>query len=336
MALLVPIPYLAMSPGPVFNVLGDYEGKKVLTVTGAETFPTSGELDMTTVSEAGGAGSPVHVSDAIAALIDPHTTVIPRDQRYPEGPPADQQVDQKVFEASESNAVGAAAKYLGRPVKTTPMVFSVVPGGPADGKLESGDEIVAVDGRAVSGAADVRAAVSTAQVGQTVTLDVIREGQPVSVPVQTGPAPDDPNRAVVGILVDNQYSSDFQLAIGLEGIGGPSAGLVLAMGTVDQLTPEHLIDGRHVAVTGTIDGEGTVGPIGGIDKKMVAARAAGAELFLAPSGNCDEVVTSTPEGLSVARVNSLTEAIDVVKAWREGGRIPTCPGAGLNAQGGLG
>ena len=111
------------------------------------------------------------------------------------------------------------------------------------------------------------------------------------------------------------YRAPFELDITLDGVGGPSAGLIFSLGIVDKLTPGALIDGRVVAGTGTIDPEGNVGPIGGIQQKLVGAKRAGATLFIAPQDNCDDVEGNVPDGLTVVPVSTLGEARDTVEAW---------------------
>ncbi len=117
------------------------------------------------------------------------------------------------------------------------------------------------------------------------------------------------------------------MTIQLDNVGGPSAGMMFALGIVDQLTPGELNGGENVAGTGTIDAEGTVGPIGGIRQKLYGARDAGAEYFLAPAANCDEVVGHVPDGLQVIRTGTLEESLDALSVIAEGGDVaslPTC------------
>ena len=97
-------------------------------------------------------------------------------------------------------------------------------------------------------------------------------------------------------------------------VGGPSAGLMFSLAVYDKLTPGALTGGANIAGTGTIDSVGTVGKIGGIQQKLVGAKRGGATWFLAPAGNCDEVVGHIPEGLNVVKVATFTQARDAVEA----------------------
>jgi PDZ domain-containing protein len=157
-------------------------------------------------------------------------------------------------------------------------------------------------------------------------LDLERDGRALQERLVTRPAADDPQRAVVGIGLGTTFDVPFEVEFGLEDVGGPSAGLMFALGIVDELTPGRLNGGQYVAGTGEISPDGRVGPIGGIQQKLVAARDLGADLFLAPAGNCREVAAATPDGLRVARVETLAEAVGALDALREGreASLPTC------------
>jgi PDZ domain-containing protein len=121
--------------------------------------------------------------------------------------------------------------------------------------------------------------------------------------------------------------SPFTVDLRIDDVGGPSAGMMFALGIIDRLTPGSLTGGRHVAGTGTICGDGQVGAIGGIVQKMSAARAAGATLFLAPASNCSDVVGHIPSGLDVVAVDTLSDSLAALEHVRDQGSVtglPTC------------
>jgi PDZ domain-containing protein len=320
-AVAVPVPFLSRSPGPVFDVLGEADGEQVLEVTGTRSYPTPGQLDLTTVAELGGESAPITAAVALLDWFSPSAAVVPDEERRTE---ADRELDVAVFDASQTYALAAAADYLDRPVRSSPVVVRATPGSPADGLLLAGDEIRAVDGRRVTKAAQVSRRVAAEPAGTTFRFTVVREGKRRLVDVASRES-EEVQRPVIGILVENSYTSDFGVTLNLDGIGGPSAGLVLSVGIVDKLTRGDLVAGRHVAGTGTISPSGEVGVISGIDKKMSAARAAGAELFLAPRGNCADVVSQVPDGLTAVPVETLDEAVAVLEQWREGRAVQACP-----------
>ena len=133
-------------------------------------------------------------------------------------------------------------------------------------------------------------------------------------------------RAIVGISAGTDHTFPFDIDIKLADVGGPSAGLMFALGLYDKLTPGSLTGGKFVAGTGTIDDDGNVGPIGGIRQKLAGARADGATWFLAPADNCDEVVDHVPDGLDVVKVSTFDQARSAVEAIADGrtGSLPHC------------
>ena len=322
-AVLAPIPFVARSPGPVFDILGEVDGKQVLEISDSPTYPTTGTLDMTTVAESGGPAGPINVGTALVGLVSPDTSVLPD-----ESSEQDRSADQAVFDASQSQALGAAAHYLDRPVTTQVVVLQVAADSASQGILEPGDRILRVNGTRIRDRRDVVDVVSSEPPGTEFRIVVERDGEVRRVVVVSRPDPDDPQRGLIGIIPEDSYRSDFTATVNLDGIGGPSAGLMLSVGMVDRLTPGDLLGGGTVAGTGTIDGDGAVGPIGGIDKKMLAAQDAGAGLFLAPRDNCGEVVAAQPAGLTVVPVADLTEAVAAIEAWRANRPLPGCPPVG--------
>jgi PDZ domain-containing protein len=140
------------------------------------------------------------------------------------------------------------------------------------------------------------------------------------------------DRPVIGVVVENVYTTDFEAQLNLNGIGGPSAGTMLAVALVDKLTPEELVAGRHIAGTGTISAEGQVGEIGGIQKKMLAAAGEGAQLFIAPESNCGDVVGAVPDGLVIAAVKNLDDTITAIRDWQADRPVKGCPSAADQAE----
>ena len=321
---IIRVPYVRLSPGPLFNVLAESDGEQIISIQGAEVFPVSGELDMTTVSERGGPYGDLTLFEAFGGWIDPSAAVVPTSLLYPpdtSGEAAQQQgADQ--FSDSQEQARIAALREVGEPVQTRPWVIEVLPESPANDILQHGDVVLAVNGRAVSGPAQLARIIQNAGPGASVTLDITRDATDQSVTVVTGANPDEPDKGYLGVslgvLADSPVTVDFNL----DDVGGPSAGLVFALGIVDKLTPGDLVAGRRVAGTGTMDFDGSVGAIGGIAQKMAAARADGATLFLAPKDNCDQIRDNVPDGLEIAAVESLSQARDVLEGTRDPAGCP--------------
>ncbi|MCU0264341.1 MAG: PDZ domain-containing protein [Candidatus Nanopelagicales bacterium] len=344
---IIQLPLLILSPGPTYNTIGEVDGEPLITISGTTTYPTDGALDMLTVSERGGSSGGVYLGEALVGWAAPGESVVPRESIYgPEvtGEEISERNDQ-LFALSQSDSIAAAMNELGIPTEEAIVVTVVAGGSPADGVVEPGDEIVSVNGKAVSSPADVGTEVRKGEIGDTVTLEVLRAEEPGDEPTPTtlevvtvaNPNPEDPDAApapYMGIVVGVAYEAPFDIEFADSNVGGPSAGMMFSLGIIDMLTEGQLNGGKHVAGTGTIDPEGNVGPIGGIQQKLVGARDAGAEIMLAPQDNCAEVVGNIPDGLLVVPVSTLGQARDTLETWVADpqAQFPQC-GDGLSAAG---
>lgn len=332
-ALLWPVPYAEMSPGPTVNTLGSHDGDPVLQISGHRTYPTSGHLNMTTVRVTS-ADYSMNLVEAVVGWLAHDQKVVEHDTLYPKGQTAEQadQENAEEFTQSQDSAKVAALEQLGISVGTRVIVSTVVKGAPAEGVLHAGDVIKAVDGRPVKAAGDVAELVTKHRPGQTVVFTVVPKGAKGDasrdVRITTGTSDDGgAPRAIVGIQAGVEHTFPFKIDIKLADVGGPSAGLMFALGIVDKLTPQDLTGGKFIAGTGTIDDQGRVGPIGGIDMKTIAARDKGAEYFLTPADNCAEAAADTPSGLTLVKVKTIDGALDALKDIREGrtSALPSCP-----------
>jgi PDZ domain-containing protein len=249
--------------------------------------------------------------------------VVPRELIIPPGQ-SQEEVNQRnaeQFTRSQNSAEVAALRYLGYPTRVT--VARVVEGAPAEGRLAAGDVITSVDGVEVTEATQLQQLVSGPPAGTTLTIGYLRDGQPGSVAVTTEAIGDD-DTGRIGVEISTEFDVPFELSIQLDRIGGPSAGLMFALGIIDKLDPEDLTGGRIIAGTGTIDEAGNVGPIGGVPQKLVAAHDLGAEAFLLPSANCAEALENAPEGLPLLRVDTLEQAVRALADLRADRQPPTC------------
>lgn len=319
LAMMLPVPYVRLSPGPVYDALSDVDGEPVVSVDGADTYPTTGVLGITTVYEKGSPGSRLTLLEAMRGWLASSDDVLPRDLLFPpdafDGDDAGDQFQQQgrlEMEESEQNAVVAALRQVGAPVTIEVVVDDTQPDTPADGVLRHGDVVLAIDGARIHSYRDVQRAMSDVDPGDDVTLRIRRQGEQREERIRTVANPDDPERAYLGVLLTLGYRSPVDVDLALGNVGGPSAGLMFSLAIVDTLTPDSLTGGSSVAGTGTITPQGRVGPIGGIVQKMYGAASEGATLFLAPRSNCAEVVGNEPDGLKVVPVRTLDEAVDVL------------------------
>ncbi|MCL3838873.1 YlbL family protein [Aeromicrobium duanguangcaii] len=313
----LPVPYVTMRPGPVFNTLGDLDGTPMLTFgKGVRTYPTDGRLDFTTVSVTR-AESRMSLSGAIEGWLDPNVAVVPHDFVYPDRQTNEQSQAEGAAElASSQDASRAAAlKAAGFTVKELPKVAQVVEKGPAEGKLEAGDLILTVDGRKVDDQAAVGEAISARKPGTEVTIGYRRDGKDGTATITTTAMPDDPKKARVGISVGTGFEFPIEIENNIgDRVGGPSAGTMFALAIYDELTPGPLTGGQNVAGTGTIDPDGNVGAIGGVRQKMAGAAKAGADVFLVPAQNCQEATDGGDFDMTLVKVEKLQDAIDAVGA----------------------
>lgn len=103
------------------------------------------------------------------------------------------------------------------------------------------------------------------------------------------------------------------ITLNVKDTGGPSGGMIFTLGVIEELTPDDLLQGRKVAGTGTIDPSGKVGPIGGIDEKLIAAARVGVTVFLSPRSNCPEI-TSVPKGITLYAIQTIDDAVKALSA----------------------
>ena len=320
-ALGAPSPYLLESPGPIFDTTGEIDNEPVLSVGGSETYETDGELALTTVYVNGQPTSTVRVPDMLRGWASPHTDIAPHELVYPSGTTADEVVEMNTaaMTSSQDLAVAAALEQLdmgySQELAVVDFTEEAREAGTAE-MLQVGDEVVAAGGEQITGLEGLRSAVNEAA-GQPVELRLLRDGEELDVEVPTYREPD--GEYFVGIMLQGEFDFPVEVDIrGLDNVGGPSAGLMFSLGIVDAMTEESMTGGEHWAGTGTVDPDGTVGPIGGIAQKVVGARSEGAENFLVPRDNCPELEGRVPDGLEVYGVDDVAEAHRIVEAVRDG------------------
>jgi PDZ domain-containing protein len=326
-AVLVPVPYVILHPGPTLNTLGkDSSGKPLITIIGHQTYPTSGNLNLTTVSYQGGPGANLNVFQALRAWLDPAEAVVPESELFPPGQTAEQtqQQDTAQMASSQQTATAAALTTLHIPFQTQVVVVQTVPDTPASTVLKPGDVIVAVDGKPVTGQAELSVLITARPAGSVLQVTVLRAGKTLQLQVKTVATKDSDGKPVIGVQVTERYKFPFVVRISVGDIGGPSAGMMFALGIIDKLTRMNLTGGKFIAGTGEITSSGLVQPIGGIQQKMLAARNAGATVFLAPAANCADTAGAIPAGLRVVRVSTLPQAVSDLEDIQVGKPVPSC------------
>ncbi|SFJ85153.1 PDZ domain-containing protein [Amycolatopsis sacchari] len=319
---LVRVPYVAIGPGPTYDTLGNVNGAPVIQISGQQTYPTDGELRMTTVS----LNDQITLFGALGLWASGRYALAPREEYFKPGE-SDEQVQQenvKEFQDSQSNAEVAALRHLGYPIKV--LAQDIVAGSPADKVLTAGDRLLSVNGKQVTQEDDVRGALANTAPGQTVPI-TFQHGTdaPRNTTITLAANPDPKvTQGFLGLLPIDRADVPFDVKVSLQDVGGPSAGLMFALAIVDRLTPGDLANGQHIAGTGEIDEKGNVGPIGGISFKVVGAREAGATVFLTPEQNCAEAAAAVPDGLKLVKVTNLDSALTALEDIKAGRPTPSC------------
>ena len=305
------IPYFALLPGPTQDVV------KLIEVEGAKAKKVTGELLLTTVSL-----HEIRVAEAVRGWFDTSYAIVSRSAIIPEGNTEEEAERRTIAQMDMSHrfAAAAALRYLGYDVKVTSppaRILAVSADAPARKVLRTGDVIVAVDSMPVDGSDDFRPAVQRRKVGEVLSLRVKRGNDVLTVRTKTIARTAGSNEPIVGVILDEAPRIDLPLAIDIEslGIGGPSAGLMYALGIVELLDHRDLTNDRTIAGTGEIAIDGKVGAVGGVRQKVLAAQRERADLFLVPRAELRDACASA-DAMAVVGVDSLEEAVRALRDRR--------------------
>lgn len=320
LSLGLPSPYLIESPGPIFNTTGEVDDEPVISLDeDTDVHETDGSLALTTVLVSGEPTTRVTVPQAVAGWISGSDDVMPHELVYPSGTTAEEvhEANTAAMASSQELALAAALDYQEVDYDVELSVMDFTPEATEvgiDELLSPGDQVLAADGEEITGLEGLRSAVNEAA-GQPVELTVIRDGDHVDVEAPTYLDAD--GEYYVGIMLGSDFEFPVSADIQLEDVGGPSAGLMFSLGIIDRMDEESLTGGEEWAGTGTVDPDGTIGPIGGIAQKVVGAVDDEADHFLAPRENCDELTGRIPDELDVYGVEDVEQAADIVQAVRD-------------------
>jgi PDZ domain-containing protein len=297
---LVSLPYYVLGPGPARDV------QPLIRISEHPTYPADGRLLLTSVNL-----THANLYELIDGWLDPTKAVWSERDLFPRDitPQEERQISLSEMDTSKIDAaVVALSAFTEYPEVAGEglLVERVLSGSPADGRLFAGDLLVSVDGDQLEGFDDLRTGAQEAGVGGRLVFTVEAGGQTRREVVVLGRVPgvDGP-----GIGINTVANFPFPLTIESADIGGPSAGLMWTLGLVELLGPDDLTDGRVVAGTGTIDTEGNVGPIGGVEDKVLAAERAGAVLFFVPADNAP-AARAAAEDMRIVSVRTYQDAVD--------------------------
>jgi Lon-like protease len=321
---LIRLPYVLIAPGSAESL------ERVVKIDGAPTYAHRGQLLLLTVSVSSDRPNAFAV---LSGWLDENTEIVPEDEVLQgKSREEDQRLNRLQMADSQMTAKRVALERLGYTVPVTGTgvaVTGVQKGSPADGELRIGDVITAVDGQPVTLAEELGPAVRNRQPGDPVTFTVDRRGTTSDVTIETraaegGQCPGRPQIGVVSRTRDEKFDFPVDVEIDTGKISGPSAGLAFTLTIIDDLTPGDLTDGKKVAVTGTIEPGGAVGPIGGVEQKAVTADRAGAKLFLVPTAEVRDARAHAGD-MRVVGIRTLDDALNELSTFGGEVSVPPAP-----------
>jgi len=323
--VLLPTPYLIERPGPTFDVLGEISGEPVIKINNQPSYESEGRLDVLTVSVVGGPERTPNWVEIILAWLDSSQKVVPLEALYPPDRTTEEvrAESSAMMEVSQQDAVAAALGYLGYESPREIYVAEVTANSPSSGKLVAADFVISVNDQRLSSTEQLREIIGAWDEVSPVEVTVSRSGTLITESIT--PRKDAEGNFRLGILVGYKYDFPVDVTLQLGEVGGPSGGMMFALGIIDRLTPGDLTGGLHVGGTGTIQQSGIVGPIGGIVQKLYGAKAAGATVFLAPAGNCREIAGNEPSGLRVVKIDKLRDAVTALEKLSKNEDLASLP-----------
>ena len=313
-SLFLPSPFVILSPGNPQNILGS-----AITITGAESYPTTGKLSVTSVMVTD-PDSYITGFDVLYGWFDKNRAVLPRVEVYPKGESAadSKKSGAEEMSSSQTNATAAALSFLGYKTSSNLVITEVNEKTNAYKLLLKSDIVITVDDKKFLSASEIMRYLDQKQPGDLVSIKVLRSGGEI-ITKQIKLSARDDGSAFIGVNIQQNFDFPFEVKIQLAETGGPSGGLIFALGVVEKLTQADLIRGRNIAGTGTITADGQVGPIGGIAEKIIGAKKDGVKIFLAPIENCTDIKnkdqltnSGSKNDMKIVPVATLTEAISVL------------------------
>ena len=237
-------------------------------------------------------------------------------EQLPEGINMDKylQMMENLMEESKLTAEAVALQKLGYEVNIHGEgveIIEVLENSEASGKLQSGDIITSIDGNQTDIASTAVDLIRNREIGDTVDLEVLRDNKKINLTVETIELPESPGKPSIGILITTKnLNYDFPIEVKYDtgNIVGPSAGGMFALEIYNQLVEEDLTKGKKIAGTGTINIEGEIGQIDGIEQKIIAAEEANVEIFILPEENF-EAAKKVNTSIELVPVKTFEEAV---------------------------
>ena len=311
---LIQTEYYFMSPGPPYQWDIDY-GE-------IDNYEFDGSLYQLTVRR-----DEANVLIYFWSLINDSYDLYPREVILPDGvtPKELSEISIQNMRTSENVAIAVALKNVGYEISSKGdgvAVVGILDDSPVKDKLKKGDLLNSINNKNISSATEFISTLRTYSIGETVSIGLLREidGNKKTLTIETTliehvEYEGEPMVGFLATTVNERFDFPFEIDIKTGNVGGPSAGLMMALNVYNNLIPEDLTNSMIVAGTGTIEIDGSVGPVGGIKQKVIAAKKAGAELILVPVANFDEAKIFETEETAVVAVDSFSEALSVISQY---------------------
>ena len=306
--------YYFMSPGPPYQWDIDY-GE-------IDNYEFDGSLYQLTVRR-----DEANVLIYIWSLVNDSYDLYPREVILPDGvtPKELSEISIQNMRTSENVAIAVALKNVGYEISSKGdgvAVVGILDDSPVKDKLKKGDLLNSINNKDISSATEFISTLRTYSIGETVSIGLLREidGNKKTLTIETTliehvEYEGEPMVGFLATTVNERFDFPFEIDIKTGNVGGPSAGLMMALNVYNNLIPEDLTNSMIVAGTGTIEIDGSVGPVGGIKQKVIAAKKAGAELILVPVANFDEAKIFETEETAIVAVDSFSEALSVISQY---------------------
>ena len=311
---LIKTEYYFMSPGPPYQWEIDYSNN--------ENYTFEGNLFQLTVRR-----DEANVFVYLWSLINDSYDLYPREVILPNGvtPQELSEISIQNMRTSENVAIAVALKNVGYEIESKGdgvAVVGLLEDSPVKDKLKKGDLINSINNTDIYSATEFISTLRTYSIGETVSIGLLREidGIKEQIYIKTTliehvEYEGEPMVGFLATTVNERFDFPFEIDIKTGNVGGPSAGLMMALNVYNNLIPEDITNSKIIAGTGTIEIDGSVGPVGGIKQKIIAAKRAGAELILVPVANFEEARPFETDKTAIVAVHSFDEALAVISQY---------------------
>ena len=308
---LITTDYYFMSPGPPYQWEIDYGNN--------ENYEFEGNLYQLTVRR-----DEANVFVYLWSLVNPSYDLYPKELILPDGvtPQELSEISIQNMRTSENVAIAVALKNIGYEIETKGegvAVVGLLDDSPVKNKLKKGDLLNSINNVQIFSATEFISTLRTYSIGETVSIGLIRVVDGISEQlfiettlIEHVEYKGEPMVGFLATTVNERFDFPFEVDIKTGNVGGPSAGLMMALNVYNNLIPQDITNSMVVAGTGTIEIDGSVGPVGGIKQKIIAAKRAGAELILVPVANFEEAKPFETDDTAIIAVESFEDALSVI------------------------